>query len=84
MDPSTYCRQAITQAQAAAQGVGLKREDRQIVVILSSYGQQDLSPAEFATALEVLVERARREQRPTMARAARKVLSDWQSASAVH
>ena len=83
MDPTTYCQEAIETLRREQGGVLSDRPSFQMVILLSSYGQQDLSPWDFATTLKLLIERSERSGGARGAEAARRVLDDWQSASGI-
>lgn len=81
MDPTTYCREAIELLREEQGGTLSDPSSFQAIVLLSSYGQQELVPEDFTAALRLLIDRAERSGRPNMAAAARAVLRDWQSRS---
>lgn len=81
MDPTTYCENAIRVLREEQGGRLSDPASFQMVVLLSSYGQQELSPRDFTTAVTLLIERSERSGRTKMAEAARRILSDWQSGS---
>ena len=81
MDSGTYCREAIGTLRTEQGGSLSDPTSYQVIVLLSSFGQQDLSPRDFTTALNLLIERSERSAKPKVAEAARTILSDWQSRS---
>jgi hypothetical protein len=79
MDPSTYCRQMITTLRQKPDGRFADPERHQMVVILSTFGQQELSAEELTRRLQELIQSAEWSQRPKVAAAAQQILADWQS-----
>jgi hypothetical protein len=81
MNPTTYCREAI-EALRQQRGSFSAPAGQQVVVILSTYGQQGLSAQDFAMTLNLLAESSERSGRAKVAAAAREILAGWQSRSA--
>ena len=79
MDPTAYCEQAIEQLRDKRSGAFSDRQQYEVLIVLSSFGRQDLSPPHFTQALKLLIERCERAGQPKTAAAARQILSDWLS-----
>ena len=82
MEPAVYCRTTIATLREQQGGRLSDPATFQSIVVLSSFGQQELSAREFDTALSLLIERSEWAVQPRMARAARAILEDWQARSA--
>jgi len=79
VDPRTYCRQAMAKVlgQGRMQQDGLT--DRQVLVVLAYFAQQETSERDFIGQLTLLGDSAERSGRTALAAAARAVLHDWQT-----
>ena len=79
MNPSTYCQRVIETFREAPNGRFADPASHQMVVILSTFGQQELTPEELTRSLQELIRSAEWSQQPKVAAAAQQILADWQS-----
>jgi hypothetical protein len=79
VDPQTYCRHAMANVLGRSGKQQDGSSDRQVLVVLAYFAQQDTSERDFVRQLTLLGDTAERSGRTSLAAAARSVLSNWQT-----